>query len=169
MTIDQITSLSQTYRSELQSFALRMTHDLDRARDLLQEVSYQVIKNRNSFQPGTNFPAWAKRIIRNTFISEYRLKKRRADIMASNRMPEGWFHKTSVVNLGERILEEEDIGNLLKKVPEIHRHAFILYSQGLSYEEIAVRSRVPVGTIKSRIFAARKVLKKQLIQRSVSA
>jgi RNA polymerase sigma-70 factor (ECF subfamily) len=169
MTIKQITSLSQSYRSELQSFAYHMTHDIDRAQDLLQEVNYQVIKNRNSFQPGTNFPAWVKRIIRNTFISDYRRTKRRARIIDQNRMPAGWFQKTSVPNMGERLLEEEDVNVLLSHLPKVHRQAFCLYCHGLSYQEIAVRSRVPIGTIKSRIFAARCLLKKQLGQRGIFA
>jgi RNA polymerase sigma-70 factor (ECF subfamily) len=66
-------------------------------------------------------------------------------------------------------LEEEDIDNFLQQVPEIFRHTFTLYYHGLSYQEIALRSQVPVGTIKSRIFAARCFLKKQLQQSGVFA
>jgi RNA polymerase sigma-70 factor (ECF subfamily) len=165
MTIEQINSLNQAYLPEFRKFALSLTHDGDRARDLLQEVSFQVVKNRNSFQPGTNFPAWVKTIIRNTFISDYRRTKRRTRILSQNRRSPRWLRDTSVLNTGERALEEDDVKALIDQLPQIHRQAFLLFFQGMSYREIATRCRVPVGTIKSRIFAARNLLKKKFRQR----
>ncbi|WP_020568844.1 RNA polymerase sigma factor [Neolewinella persica] len=169
MTIEEISSLNRIYYSDFQSFALSLTRDVDRAQDLLQEVSYQVFKNRDSFQHGTNFKAWVKRIIRNTFISDYRRKKRRERIIAKNQVPDGWLLEASVPNTAERILEQEDAYALISQLPKIHRRAFLLHFQGMSYREIALRIQVPTGTVKSRIFAARTLLKKKLRQRDIRA
>lgn len=162
MSIEQVSILNLTYRAEFQSFALRMTHDVDRARDLLQEVNFQVVKNRNSFQPGTNFSAWVKRIIHNVFISEYRRTKRRAKILDQNRVSDGWLNNRTTDNQGVRALEEEDVSALINQLPDVYRNTFSMYFQGLSYQDIATRSKVPVGTIKSRLHKARKLLKEQL-------
>jgi RNA polymerase sigma-70 factor (ECF subfamily) len=169
MTIEQINALNQNNFPQSRLFALSLTRDEDRMRDLLQEVSYKILKSRNSFQPGTNFPAWVKRIIRNTFISDFRQTKRRARIISQNRVPSGWHRESTVLNTGVSALEEEAVKALIDKLPRIYRQTFLLYFQGMSYQNIAIRSRVPVGTIKSRLFTARTLLKKKLRQRGISA
>lgn len=164
MTIEQINALNQNHLPEFRTFAMYLTRDGDRAKDLLQEVNYRVIKNRNSFQYGTDFSAWVKRIIRNVFISDYRRTKRRSRIIAQNGLPADWTGNITVNNAGINTLEEEDVKALIDQLPRKYREVFLLYFQGMSYQEIAVWSGVPVGTVKSRLFTARSILKKKLNQ-----
>lgn len=169
MTIEEINNLSQANHAHFMSFALSLTRDYDRAKDLLQEVTYQVIKNRNMFQPGTDFPAWVRRIIRNVFISDYRRAKRRTDIIARNRLPAVWHGVSTVPNAGTRRLEEEEVLAVIDLLPDPFRLTFLRYYNGMSYQEIALRSGVPLGTVKSRLFTARGMLKKRLPRLGVSA
>ncbi|SER03882.1 RNA polymerase sigma factor [Neolewinella agarilytica] len=169
MTIEQINSLNQTHLPEFKTLALSLTRDGDRARDLLQEVNYQIFKNRNSFQYGTDFSAWVKRIIRNVFISDYRRTKRRREILAQYGLPTGFSSDLTVTNKGTDLLEAEEVTMLIEQLPCIYREVFLMHFQGLTYEEIAQRSQVPLGTVKSRLFKARSILKKKLNGRGLRA
>jgi RNA polymerase sigma-70 factor (ECF subfamily) len=168
MTIEQINALNQNHLPEFRMFALSLTQDNDRARDLLQEVSHQVFKNYNSFQYGTNFSAWVKRIIRNVFISEYRKVKRRKRIVNQYGLPASWTGDLTVSNTGIDALEEEDVMALIHQLPRIYKEVFLLHFSGLSYQEIAKRVDVPAGTVKSRLFMARSILKEKLRRRGVT-
>lgn len=99
MTIEEIKYLGQSHQSEFRSLALTLTRDEDRARDLLQEAIYLVLKNRNSFRPGSNYVAWVKTIIRNTFISEYRRGKRRRELLDRDQPATGWLLDLSLIHI----------------------------------------------------------------------
>lgn len=152
----------QRHLPEFRAFALRLTHDEDRAGDLLQDAVYLVLKNWRSFQPGSSFTAWAKTILRNVFISGYRQQRRRGDLLDRDRPPHAWLTDTTTANDAEGGLSTSEILHLIEALPAANRRAFHLHLRGFRYHEIARLTDCPVGTAKSRVHSARKTLRRQL-------
>lgn len=146
--------------SPLQSFALGLTKNMDDARDLFQETVFKALKNKDKFSIGTNFKAWIMTLMRNTFINEYRRKKRHAVTHAASDSFyfEASKDNTTIKNLGTSNLEMEELNKMLTSIDEKLSKPFMMYYIGMSYQEISDDLNVPLGTIKSRIFFARKEL-----------
>lgn len=149
----------------LYAFAMRLTKDENDAQDLLQETAYKAFKYRNLYKPHTNLRAWLMTIMRNTFINNYRKKKRRQTL--HDQTDNHYF-----LNSGDRIVRNEGESNvtiaelqeMVEKVEEWARIPFLLHYQGFKYDEIAEELDIPLGTVKSRIFFARKRLKEMVYQ-----
>ncbi len=144
----------------LQSFALGLTKNMDDARDLFQETVFKALKNKDKFSMGTNFKAWIMTLMRNTFINEYRRKKRHNVTHAAS---DSFYFESSKDNtpnrnMGTSNLEMEELNKMMDSIEEKLRKPFQMYYIGLSYQEISDELEVPLGTIKSRIFFARKEL-----------
>jgi len=158
-TQDFYQNINQIY-NPLQSFALGLTKNMDDARDLFQETVFKALKNKDKFNLGTNFKAWIMTLMRNTFINEYRRKKRHNVTSA----PSDSFYfeaskdNTSIRNLGTSNLEMEELNKMMNAIDTKLSTPFKMYFSGLSYQEISDQLDVPLGTIKSRIFFARKEL-----------
>ncbi len=164
MTINEVQDLGQRHLSEFRALALTLTHDEERARDLLQDVSYLMLKHRDTFKAGTNFSAWAKTIIRNTFISDYRQQKRRRELVIRDRPEAGWIGDHAITNPAESHMGAEEIMVMVNELPAKYRRAFLLHYRGVKYKDIARMMNIPLGTAKSRVFTARKMLKEQLLR-----
>ncbi len=141
----------------LMAFAWRLTKDHQDASDLFQETAYRAFKSRHSFLPGTNLLAWLTTIMRNTFINNYRKTRRRQMIQDET----GDLHYLNsgdqeISNLGEGNILLEELTEIIESQDTLIRVPFQLYLKGYKYDEIAERLDVPLGTIKSRIFLARK-------------
>lgn len=147
----------------LQPFAISLTRDQESAKDLFQETLYRALANKEKYNTGTNVKAWLFTIMRNIFINEYRRKAKRR-IIFDNSPNEVLINsvKTSVYNEGEHLLLVNDIHKAIYKLPQIFKIPFLLYFEGHRYQEISVSLDEPLGTIKSRIHFARKLLKEQL-------
>ena len=126
----------------------------DRADDLVQETLLRAIANIDSFQPGSNLPAWLFTILRNLFRSDYR--KRRREVEDA----EGNYAKTLKTQPAQNAhLEFEEFRAALDKLPQDQREALILVgASGFSYEDAAAICGCAVGTIKSRVNRARSKL-----------
>ena len=158
-TIEFFTRFNQM-NSVLNNFAYKLTKNLDEAKDLYQETAFRAIKNKGKYRVGTNFQAWLFTIMKNIFINDYRKKKKRNTILDST---DNDFYINSSKNIVSNQAESNIITNELKamindldialKVP------FIMYFNGYKYQEIADHLELPLGTVKSRIFFARKELK----------
>jgi RNA polymerase sigma-70 factor (ECF subfamily) len=158
----QIAQLSAANYSEFRSLALRLTQDESRASDLLQDATYHVLRYRTGFREGTNYRAWVKKIIHNIFLTTYRRRKRRELLVERDRPPLGWATETTVSNTAEVMLAAEDIMARVQALPPIYRRAFELRLNELPYEQIARRTGVAVGTAKSRVHTARRLLRHSL-------
>src|SRR6202171_6525738 len=135
----------------LRAFAISLSGNVDRADDLVQETVLRALSNINSFEPGTNMPAWLFTILRNLFRSEYR-KRRREVEDADGRYAETL--KSHPEQHGR--VEFEEFRGALAKLPADQREALILVgASGFSYEEAADICGCAVGTIKSRVNRAR--------------
>ena len=147
----------------LKPFANTFTADKEDAKDLLQETMYRALSNQEKYNAGTNIKAWLYTIMRNIFINNYRRKTKQNTIFDST--PNEFllnYNQVTTANAAEVNLKMKDIQAAIHKLPEIFRNPFMLYFEGYKYHEIAKALNEPLGTIKSRIHFARKLLKEQL-------
>ncbi len=147
----------------LRPFAFTLTRDNEAARDLMQETLYRALANREKYNAGTNIKAWMYTIMRNIFINDYRKKSRTQTV--TDTSDNGFLinhNQLAVSNTAEVNLGMKDIRTSIHKLPDIFKHPFVLYFEGYKYNEIAALLKEPLGTIKSRIHFARKLLKEQL-------
>jgi len=138
----------------LRAFAISLSGNIDRADDLVQETLLRALAHIDSFEPGTNMPAWLFTILRNLFRSEYR--KRRREVEDA----EGRYADTLKSNPEQTgRVEFQEFRTALEKLPPDQREALILVgASGFSYEDAAAICGCAVGTIKSRVNRARSKL-----------
>ncbi len=147
----------------LNPFAINLTRDKESAKDLVQETIYKAIANREKYINGTNIKAWLYTIMRNIFINDYRKKTKQNVIF--DYTPNDFlldYNQSSVSNLAESKLSLKEIEDAVYYLPSIFKQPFLLYFDGYKYHEIAGILHEPLGTIKSRIHFARKLLKKKI-------
>ncbi|MEL7119472.1 MAG: RNA polymerase sigma factor [Bacteroidota bacterium] len=148
----------------LKDFSLKLTGNKVDANDLYQDTALRIITNADKYNPGTNFKAWSITIMRNLFINGYRKKVRRNlfhDRTSNNFFLSHGEHATN--NEGESSLAYEEVMKLVDKLPPDFKVAFVLRCiDGYKYDEIADELGVPIGTVKSRIFFAKKKLQKMI-------
>lgn len=152
--------------------ARRMTGNAADAEDLVQETVLKALRGWAGFRPGSNARAWLLTILRNAFINGYRRRKREPIAMdidtadrhsvlreAAEHDPEGEFF--------DHLVDETVLG-AVEALPEEFREALVLSDlEGLPYAEIAQVLEVPVGTVKSRLFRARRQLQRVLHEYAV--
>lgn len=156
------TSLKQ-YESVLKPFAFSLTKSLEETEDLIQDTFYRALVNRDKFVEGTNFKAWLFTIMRNIFINNYRRKRRTNTVSDSFESPVLLNNcRTVAKNYSERTFLAEDIEKAMRGVSKDYTAPFLMYHNGFHYHEIAESLNLPLGTVKSRIFSARKELQHRL-------
>lgn len=148
----------------LKPFAITLTRDTEAAKDLFQETLYRAISNKDKYNVGTNIKAWLYTIMRNIFINNYRRKAKQQTIFDNtpNELLLNSSPAAVIANNAESNLRLKDIQLAVHQLPEIFRNPFLLYFDGYKYHEIADMLQEPLGTIKSRIHFARKLLKEQV-------
>lgn len=153
--------LSNAY--SLKPFAISLTRDHEVAKDLFQETLYKALSNHDKYNAGTNIKAWLYTIMRNIFINEYRRKTKKKTIF-DNTADDFLINSGSVTinNTAETTIQLKEIKEAINALPEIFKTPFLLYFEGYRYHEISEALNEPLGTIKSRIHFARKLLKEQL-------
>lgn len=147
----------------LKPFAITLTRDNETAKDLVQETMYRALANQDKYHVGTNIKAWLYTIMRNIFINNYRRKAKQNTIFDNS--PNDFllnYNQSAVSNKAEMSLGLKDIQAAIHQLPQIFRNPFLLYFEGYKYHEIAEMLNEPLGTIKSRIHFARKLLKEQI-------
>lgn len=155
---EQLERISQTLRA----FALKLTGNEMDAEDLYQDTTMRIITNSDKYLQGTNFKAWAVTIMRNIFINNYRKRVRRNLII--DQTPNNYYinsgDNSTTQNDGESDITFIELLRMVNSLPEDFRRPFMMAYEGYKYEEIAEELGSPLGTIKSRIFFARKKLQK---------
>ncbi len=153
----------QSQKSDLMDFAIYLTQDEALAEDLLQETLYKAYKHKKLYQPGTNWKAWLTTIMRNTFINDYRKQKRRMQLAPEADRAHWVSSKEGAQgNDGETSVSLKEIFKEIKQLDDWMRVPFMMHYQGFKYEEIATQLDLPLGTVKSRIFFARKKLRAKI-------
>ena len=147
----------------LKPFAVNLTKNNETANDLYQETLYKALANKEKYHSGTNIKAWLFTIMRNIFINDYRRNAKRRTVFDST--PEDYLinlRQVSVTNSAESTLRQKEIEAAIEGLPETFKVPFRLYFEGYKYQEISDYLQEPLGTIKSRIHFARKLLKEQI-------
>jgi RNA polymerase sigma factor (sigma-70 family) len=141
----------------LQSFALNFTRNNEDARDLTQETMLKAITYRNYYTPQTNFRAWVFTIMRNIFINQYRRRVKSGTIFDHSK-DLYLLNSTDSGASAVAYLTEKEINSKIALLDEEYKLPFNLHFKGFKYKEIADQLGIPIGTVKSRIFIARKKL-----------
>jgi RNA polymerase sigma-70 factor, ECF subfamily len=145
----------------LYNFALYLSRSAPEADDLVQETYLRAFRFENRFQPGTHLRAWLFQILRNTFLTFYRVREREVAI-AEDGVPD-WdvpmFHDAPDDTAG--VMDTHtDLERALRRLPEEFRTILLLAEvEGLPLEDVARVMSCPVGTVKSRIFRAKERLR----------
>ncbi|HRI47537.1 MAG: sigma-70 family RNA polymerase sigma factor [Ignavibacteriaceae bacterium] len=154
------------HMDSLYNYAFRMTGDSDDANDLIQETYLKAFRFFNNFEKGTNCKAWLFRIMKNTYINAYQKSKREPEKLDYEEV-ENFYENAKPSSTDDAHLEKEIFDNLLddevsgaiSSLPEDFRTVIILSDiEGFTYEEIADFIDSPVGTVRSRLHRARKML-----------
>lgn len=148
----------------LYNFAMYLTHNPSEAEDLVQETYLRAFRFWHRFEPGTHLRAWLFQILRNTFLTFYRLRERES-AMAEDGVPD-WevpmFHDAPE-DTGRALEAHTDLERAMKRLPEEFRTVLLLAEvEGMPLEEVARVMSCPVGTVKSRIFRAKERLRRLL-------
>lgn len=150
-------------KSSLKNFALSLTHNSDDASDLMQDTYLKAIRYREKFEDSTNLKAWLFTIMKNTFINTYRRSvKTRELISKGDDVALTRAFKQNSYDHSESRMNAKEIIKHIDALEEQYKVPFIRYYNGFKYEEIAAELNLPLGTIKSRIFIARKILMENL-------
>ena len=150
--------------------AFHLARNRSDAEDIVQEAALLAWRSFNSFEPGTNFRAWFHRIVTNTFLGRYRAERRRGRTISLDLEPGEGADRTAAEawraagggDSAETIfagLALEDIQAALASLPVEYRTVAVLYFvDDLSYQQIATSVGRPVGTVRSRLHRARRML-----------
>lgn len=157
MSNQEFNSLVVNNAESLTPFAITLTRDHEAAKDLCQETLCRAFVYKDKYQTGTNIKAWLYTIMRNIFINDYRRNGRKKVVIDTVR----YFEPQYAPAASNSMLLKE-IHAAIYNLPLIFKNACLLYFQGYKYQEIAETLNEPLGTIKSRIHFARKLLQKQI-------
>jgi len=158
------------YLKSLYNFAYRLTLDEDDANDLVQDTYMKAFRFYESFEQGTNSKAWLFRILKNSFINEYRRKSKQPGKVDYQDV-EAYYNsedvdETITPDLRVEAVQDligDEIAKALNAIDADFRLAIILCDiEGFTYEEMAKILDIPIGTVRSRLHRARQMLKDKL-------
>lgn len=156
----------------LYNFALRLTTDPNDAEDLVQDTIVKAYRFFSSYEKGTNAKAWMFRILKNSFINNYRKNSKKPSQVDYDEVSSYYesvraerTETSDLENLMFREMMDDDLSEALTHLPEDFRTVVLLCDvDGYTYEEIANMLDVPIGTIRSRLHRGRNLLKTELLE-----
>lgn len=159
-------SLVLPYESTLFKYAMSITHSYDDANDLVQETLLRAYRFFHNFEQGSNLKAWLIRILKNAFINNYRRSQKEPaantaeDIFDNQDILESKFVTENFIEINEyEYLPGDELSKAINELPDDFRTVIILNDlEDFTYEEIADFLDIPVGTVRSRLHRARKML-----------
>ncbi|MDA0912432.1 MAG: sigma-70 family RNA polymerase sigma factor [Bacteroidetes bacterium] len=162
MSTLEFNALLVSNRTFLKGFALGFTRDSQDAEDLIQDTMVKALRYKNNFKEGTNIKGWLYTIMRNIFINNYKRKKFQNTILDTTEnqyyLNSGSMHFDTVTSR----INEKDIHGAIDELKPEFRVPFKMFLDGFHYDEIAGELDIPMGTVKSRIFHARRKLSAEL-------
>jgi RNA polymerase sigma factor (sigma-70 family) len=163
MEATDITFQIVTLRPTLKFFTRRFTRDQQESQDLVQDTMLKALMYKDKFRENTNLKGWLFTIMRNTFINNYR-KDQRAKI--SHDTTKDLYHlnieDTHTFNVPDAGYEFKDMWKIVLEIKEEFQKPFKMHASGYKYQEIAEHLNIPIGTVKNRIFQARKEIQRKL-------
>lgn len=160
----------------LHTFAFHLSYNEEDAADLVQETYLKAFKFIDKFEEGTNAKAWLFKILKNAYINQYRKDSKKPSIVDYEEVAvyfdEEEGQPSSYFDLREEIFDNmmgDEVSIALNTIPEEFRTVIWLCDiEGFSYEEISKIIDIPIGTVRSRLFRARNMLKEKLKNYAVS-
>jgi RNA polymerase sigma factor (sigma-70 family) len=151
-------------RPMLKTFTHRFTRDREESLDLIQDTMLKALIYKDKFKNDTNLKGWLFTIMRNTFINNYR-KAQRFRVNHDDSKEQYYLNvkDTHTFNLPDSSHEYNDIWRLVDNVKDELQVPFKMHASGYKYNEIAEHLKIPIGTVKNRIFQARKEIQHKLI------
>jgi RNA polymerase sigma-70 factor (ECF subfamily) len=147
-------------------YAIYLTGDKEDASDLLQETFLKAYRFFDKFERGTNAKAWLYRVMRNTYINDYRRTKRTPDLVEYDEQISPYSMLPGEARGPDEIpgeIFEDEIAAAISGLPEKFKSVILLRDvEDLAYEEIADALAIPIGTVRSRLHRARSILFEQL-------
>ena len=152
------------------NFALRLTADPNDSEDLVQDSIVKAYRFFNSYETGTNAKAWLFRILKNSYINNYRKKAKQPNQVDYDEVSTYYetirSEQSDTTDLQDKMYRElldDDVTRALQDLPEDFRTVVLLCDvEGFTYEEIANMLDVPIGTIRSRLHRGRNLLRTAL-------
>lgn len=156
--------------NSMYNFAYRLTFDEDEAKDLVQDTYLKAFRFISSFQEGTNAKAWLYRILKNSFINDYRKKSKQPAKVDYQEVEQFYNSEDTPANATVDLRMEttkdmigDEISNALNSLAIDFRTVIILCDlEGFTYEEMAKILDIPIGTVRSRLHRARNLLREKL-------
>jgi RNA polymerase sigma-70 factor (ECF subfamily) len=158
------------YVDSMYNFAYKLTLDEDDAKDLVQDTYLKAFRFINSFEQGTNAKAWLFKILKNSFINDFR-KKSRQPAKVDYQEVENVYNSEDVdeditIDLRSETVQDligDEVSNAINSLAVDFRTVIILCDlEGFTYEEMAKILDIPIGTVRSRLHRARSILKQKL-------
>lgn len=150
-------------QGNLLSFAYQLTSNREQAQDLLQDTTLKALTNEDKYVDNVNFKGWIFTIMRNIFINNYRQNVRKATVVDQT---EDLYHLNISQDSGlatpEGSYAVKEISIAMNSFTDEYKVPFNMFVAGYKYNEIADQLNLPLGTVKSRIFFARKRLREIL-------
>jgi RNA polymerase sigma factor, sigma-70 family len=163
MTKFEFNTLVVQHAESLRGYALHFTRDDEDANDLVQDTMLKAVTYHGRFKEGTNLKGWLYTIMKNTFINNYRrFIKTSALVSQSDEIPNAHLLHSAASNAGESKFVMEDIKGAMAELADDYYTPFSMYFEGYKYHEISEHLRIPIGTVKTRIHVARRIMKKTL-------
>jgi RNA polymerase sigma-70 factor (ECF subfamily) len=159
MTLIEFNTQLCHLQGSLRRFAFSLTLNHDDAGDLLQETIFKALRYRENFIEETNLRSWTFTIMKNTFINNYRKNVRMMKNLDSNKdltLMKIPFESGSMSP--DSSYSEKEIRKAIALLPKEYRVPFNMHTEGYKYKEIADEMELPIGSVKSRIFIARRKL-----------
>jgi len=151
-----------THLNPLYNFALRLTKRPADAEDLVQETYLRAFRFAHRFEPGTHLKAWLFRILRNTFLTFHRRESHELAVLDADA-PDGPGEGAEVEVATASAVTVVDLERALEALPEEFRTVLLLAdAEGLTLAEVGDVLDIPTGTVKSRLFRARRLLRRRL-------
>jgi len=161
------------FEAQLRRTALRLTRNADGAEDLLQETYLRAYRHYGTFRPGTNLRAWLFRILKNTFINDYRRRQTTPALVGFGQIEEtlesalapvhGSVARTPEDEAVEASLDGE-VERALAALPRAYKLVILLADlEGHTYKEVAAILSIPLGTVMSRLYRGRRLLERALL------
>lgn len=149
-------------QGNLMSFAMKLTTNREEAHDLVQDTTLKALDNEGKFAEDTNFKGWILTIMRNIFINNYRRGVRSATVVDTT---DNLYHlnlsQDSGLDTPEESYSASEITDAINSFSDEYRIPFSMHVAGYKYNEIAEHMGLPLGTVKSRIFFARRRLQER--------
>jgi RNA polymerase sigma-70 factor (ECF subfamily) len=163
MTAIEFKRMVEREAKPLRQYAYQLTRNVEDTNDLVQETMLKAFTYQDKFESGTNLKGWLYTIMKNTFINNYRRMVKRNTFIDQT---DNDFYLDSVAplvrNEGEQKFVRTDIDYAISQLPTSLSKPFTMNVKGFKYHEISAILRIPIGTVKTRIFVARRQLRNRL-------